>query len=319
VPETDLRRQSWYGAKRHVKRALAAPGAAQLAHWALQRSGSGRSPDRVPVPWTVKRVAGRTALCEFTLLEPARCVVAKELYWGKGTRPNRADALALELFGLLARDATRVLDIGAYTGVFSVVAGRVSQARVDAYEIVPENAIALLRNLAANDLLDGRVHVHLEGLGASEHRIRVPTGSGGSALPDFYSASREFTSGVTVRVVTLDSRLHGFAATDRVLAKIDVEGTELDVLTGGARFLDQLRPTMLCELLPGLARTDDLDTLLLDRLGYSAFLLTDAGLRPHDRLQPHETFRDWLLVDTGRHPDVLAAVAAHLPAGPATS
>lgn len=49
--------------------------------------------------------------------------MAKELYWGKaGARPQPADDFAVRMFAAaLARPADVMLDVGAYTSLFTLV------------------------------------------------------------------------------------------------------------------------------------------------------------------------------------------------------
>ncbi|MEJ5914211.1 FkbM family methyltransferase [Pseudokineococcus sp. 1T1Z-3] len=303
--EARRRRQSWWGAKRHVKRAVSLPGVSPAAHAVLARRSGAVAAARLPVPLTVRRVTARVGGQEFTMLDPSRCVVAKELYWGGGRRPAGADHLALEAFAALAPSARTVVDVGAYTGVFSLLGALAApSARVVAVELVPANAVALLDNLLANDLLP-RVEVHLAGVGRDGGTLRVPSGRGGSALPDFLSVESEAADGVLVPTRSLDALLTGGGAAPDggggpvreglgpALVKVDVEGAEVEVLGSGRRFLEATRPDLLLELLPaadvpGVERA-------LQGLGLRAYLVTDDALVEHARPHADARHRDWLL------------------------
>ncbi|HXF36687.1 MAG TPA: FkbM family methyltransferase [Actinomycetota bacterium] len=286
------RRQAWYGLKAPVKRVLSW----RLPHLALRevtRVAPGiAATGRLPAPARLREVEGRVGDVRFVLLNPARCEIAKELYWGDGRRPRLQDALALEVFAALARRADVVLDVGAYTGVFTLVAAAANpKASVHAFEIVPEVFKALVDNCVRNDLVH-RVSLHLEGIGEPGGAIRVATGAGGSALPSFYSSRMTFDRGPVVRFVGLDQLLDHLPA-GRTLMKVDVEGTEEAVFRHGQRFLAERRPDVLCEVLAGVADAERLGALLAPH-GYRWYLVREQELLPRLRIEPHARFRDWL-------------------------
>ena len=306
------RRQSWYGLKAPVKRLLAQPAvhpALRVAARHLPRLRIGR----LPAPATLHEVPGRVDGAVFVLLEPARCEIAKELYWGSGRRPRPEDAFALDLVAALAREADVLLDVGAYTGLFTLAGTAVNpRLQAHAFEIVPAVADLLRRNVERNGVAD-RVVVHEQGLGEPGTTMRVPTGEGGSALPSFYSARMEFDSGVEVPFVALDSLVdqvgpHG----TRVAMKVDVEGAENLVLGHGQEFLERFRPDVLCEVLAGVADGPELERLLAPH-GYRYHLVGRGTLHPSGPLVPHPELRDWLF--TTRGPDELARLG--VPTGPA--
>ncbi|MFZ0325176.1 MAG: FkbM family methyltransferase [Actinomycetes bacterium] len=285
------RRQSWYGTKRYTKRLLAA----RVPH-ALMRQGLELKPSlkssRLPAPAHVREVVGEVGDAEFVMLRPDRCEIAKELYWGNGRRPGPADDLAIQLFGLKARSADLVLDIGAYTGLFTLVSAVSNPtAQVHAFEIVPEVFKALFDNCVRNDVLP-QVTLHHTGVGEEGRVLLVPPGTGGSALPSFYSAALHFSTGVRVGMVSLDSLRPLIPAQGEVLIKIDVEGTEAALLQNGAQFLAASTPDMLCEVLPDVAEPRKLMEVL-DPLGYEYHRLTDAGLVRQPTIVPDEGARDW--------------------------
>jgi len=226
------------------------------------------------------------------MLRPDRCEIAKELYWGGGSRPKQSDAFAVELMGALSRDSDVLLDIGAYTGLFSFVATAVNPSiEVHAFEIVSDAAELLRENVKRNDVED-RVIVHLEGIGAPDTSMVVPSGSGGSAIPSFYSSRLHFDDGVLVSFRPLDSLIPLLPEGSRVLVKVDVEGTEVDVFRHGQELLGRFRPTILCEVLPD-ADGHELSALL-DPIGYRFYRVGAGTLIPSSSLIPDAGCRDWL-------------------------
>ena len=286
------RRQRWYGLKRYVKRALGSrPGQLLLRLAVRARPDLGRT-GRLPAPRHLKEVRGSIAGASFVMLRPDRCVIAKELYWGRGHRPNAEDDNALEIFAGLARDADVMLDVGAYTGIFTVVSTAVNPAlRAEAFEIVPAVVELLDENCERNGVSD-RVTIHHEGLGEQAGSVTLPVGEGGSALPDFYSTKLRFTEGVEVAVRTLDDATQDIEAGTRVVMKVDVEGTEAEILRGGIAFLQRIKPDIVCEVLAG-GDGPALEEVLAP-LGYRTFLIKEAGVSESSHIVPDDRFRDWL-------------------------
>lgn len=298
------RKQSWFGLKLPVKAALAQPLLHPLMR-ALAPHIAGIRIGRLPAPIGLTEVAGRAGGASFVLVDPFRCEIAKEFYWGKGRRTEPEDAFALDLMVDLSRDAEVFVDIGAYTGVFTMAVLAANPTAVaHSFEIIPAVVAGLEKNIERNHLGE-RVTVHPTGVGAPGTTMRVPTGDGGSALPSFYAASMDFADGVEVRFSSLDELLAELpAGTSRVTVKIDVEGAENDVLGHGAEFLATLRPDILCEVLDDRAQPGEL-MRLLEPHGYSYFLVGSEELTHFKRIVPDPHFRDWLF--TVQTPEELSA------------
>lgn len=288
--------------KRHVKRflGLGVPNAfLRLVSRFVPSLRSGR----LPAPARLKEVEGRVGGATYVLLDPARCENAKELFWGRGRRPKAHDRLALDTVAALAADADVFLDVGAYTGLFTVATTSFApDLRVHAFEIVPAVADALQANIRRNHI-EGRVTVHREGIGEPGTTMLVPTGRGSSALPSFYSARMDFGDGQPVAFRSLDSIGALIPAHARVVMKIDVEGTEDAVFGAGQRFLQDFCPDILCEVLPDAdgARLEE----LLAAVGLRRYLVTDSRLVEAPRIEPDPAYRDWLL--SPRTPEELRA------------
>src|SRR5207248_9707618 len=121
----------------------------------------------LPAPRGLEEVVGRVDDETFVMLEPSRCEIAKELYWGEGRRPRAEDDNALEIVARLARSRAVFIDVGAYTGIFTLATTAVNAHIVaHAFEIVPRVADLLEANLRRNRV-DDRVTVHREGIGIS--------------------------------------------------------------------------------------------------------------------------------------------------------
>lgn len=298
------RRQSWFGLKLPVKTALAQPYLHPLLRSIAPRV-KGLKIGRLPAPIALTEVRGRVGGADFYLVEPFRCEIAKEFYWGRGRRTEPEDAFALDLMVDLSTDAEVFLDIGAYTGVFTVaVLVANPRVRAHAFEIIPAVVSGLQKNLDRNGLTH-RVTVHPTGVGSPDTWMRVPLGDGGSALPSFYSADMDFDSDAEVRFTSLDALLpevledipdpaeDAGESRPRVTVKIDVEGGENDVFAHGRTFLDTLRPDILCEVLDDRAKPAELMGHL-GGCGYHYYLVGEDRLFARKTIRPDAHLRDWL-------------------------
>ena len=302
------RRQSWFGAKRHVKTALSHP----LVH-PLMRTVAPRLPNvsvgRLPAPRELLEVKATVADGEFLMLRPDRCEVAKELYWGEGRRPDPADAFAIDLVVKLCADARTFVDVGAYTGIFTL-ATLASHADLEAhaFDMVPPVVRMLRANLVRNGFA-GRTAVHQAGVGDPTMTARMPSVDSGSALPSFLSSDMEFDDGEDVGFLALDTFTD--EVTGPVVMKIDVEGGEVDVFAHGQSFLAEHRPDMLCEVLP------DADGPRLEELlrpfGYRYYHVGADDVRERSAIAPTPVVRDWLF--TTRSPEQLRAAGIPAAAG----
>lgn len=298
-----FRRASWYGSKKWVKRALALP-PINLPLAALRWL----SPDatrfhRLPV--ARREIRGVVHGRDFVMLDPMRCAIAKELYWGRGRRCDPAERFALDLFVQLAGDVDVVLDVGANTGIFTIAAAVVHpHLRVHAFEIVPEIFELLYRNVVRNDLLTS-VRCHHYGLGEDGATMVVPETFGASSLPTSISSEMHFDAGVTVPFVSLDSIASLVPEGSEVLVKIDVEGTEDRIFAAASEFVAARRTHFLCEILPRAADPERVDGFLRER-GYHLFMIGPDFLQPAARVRPDPRHRDWLF--TPKSPAELARI-----------
>jgi FkbM family methyltransferase len=172
----------------------------------------------------------------------------------------------LELHRGIARPGY-LLDIGANIGLVSIPAALLLEAdgsgpgatRVVSVEAVPDNAIALRRNVAFNNAQrlvtviecalgerPGTVDIQVEGdLSKGEGTGTANILPGGTTLDPngTYECVR-----IPIQVSTLDSLLQsGELATGCSVVKIDTDGYDLKVLQGGVRFIERNRPVIFGE------------------------------------------------------------------------
>lgn len=167
-------------------------------------------------------------------------------------RPFESESVAA---WVAACSAGLAIDVGAYTGLYAILAAR-SGARAMALEPNPAAHARLLENVEANG-----VTVDCRQLAASSRDGTARfVGRPGLALT---SAGR-IAAGTGVRVVAIDS----LALDDVRAIKIDTEGHECQVIEGAAATLARCRPLIITEALNPAARTSQQQ--LLEPMGYQA-------------------------------------------------
>ncbi|QEH34350.1 31-O-demethyl-FK506 methyltransferase FkbM [Aquisphaera giovannonii] len=197
-----------------------------------------------------------------------------------------------DLFAALSLDSRCVLDIGSYSGFFSLIAATCSPAaHVYAFEPFPPPRAWLERNVAVNGL-GGRIHIIPDAVSdqSGEATFYVPkskTGLMETASSLNARHSPEHVDSIKVRVVTLDDFLDDQHCGPIDLMKIDVETFEDRVLRGGARSIRASRPFIFLEILTS-ADTGPLEAVR-DDLGYVSGQLLPGGIEWQDRISasPH--------------------------------
>ncbi|MGP0030231.1 MAG: FkbM family methyltransferase [Acidimicrobiales bacterium] len=178
------------------------------------------------------------------------------------------------------RPGDHFVDVGANVGVFSALIGtRLPGVRITAVEPFPPIRAFLERNLALNDL-DVQLVDSAVGAESGSATFEVLERDVLNRLAPA-SAVVPRAQGITVAVQTLDEIVGGSSP---ALIKIDVEGTELDVLRGARHLLLTDAPVVLFEhcghgnsfgITPADVRS------FLAEVGYRIYLL-DGHLTPWD-------------------------------------
>jgi FkbM family methyltransferase len=183
----------------------------------------------------------------------------------------------LKLWTEWAKTATRVLDIGAHTGVFTLAAAAANpRAQVIALEPVAVTFARLRANIAAN-LFEDRCRCLQVAAGAASATatIHLPDDVTMCSLSDRYPGTKE----ESVEVRCVDDLVE--APVD--LVKIDVEGYQAEALRGMSRLLAH-RPRFIFECNPA-DPSEELERIFRE-YGYQLFHLTADVLQPVEQLNP---------------------------------
>lgn len=171
-------------------------------------------------------------------------VVAWEYFWRGTYEPE-----IVAQWVAWAKEATSILDIGAYTGLMSVLAARANpEARIHALEPVERTVERLKINLRANGVAD-RVTAHTKAAAGdygidmiNYYRDEDFLGTGNS----LHDKGKKIAARRMIQTVNVDHYLGAKHKFD--LVKIDVEGFEAEVLKGITRLIQRDRPRMVIEI-----------------------------------------------------------------------
>jgi FkbM family methyltransferase len=205
------------------------------------------------------------------------------------------------LAGLIREVSGLVLDIGANTGIFTLLAAATrATARVCAFEPLESARKQLHTNIACNPRMAPRIAV--SPLALSHRRAVAPFFE---TINDhgLISTSSTLEQGHAIQVgnhvrrevatETLDDWMEASDEGPIGLMKIDVEGHEHAVVEGGRQTIRRDRPIIIIEIL-GAAEVTALNSMLAKR-DYRDFVLSPVGLRWCPRIVFHAGFWNHLL------------------------
>lgn len=239
--------------------------------------------------------------------------IGRVLFW-KGLH-DAWESETVAIFQNYAQRSNVVLDVGANTGVYSLIACSVNDsAQVVAFEPVPRIYELFRRNLSANGYED---RCDARSMAVSNHDGEIQFHVPWTDVPTSASLHAEGFRGVggeliKVPVVTLDAVASGLDTID--LVKIDVEGFEDTVLEGMSATLKTDEPAIILE-----CNSDgpyNQVNSILKKNGYHIYHLTKTGPTPIFSVTPalDNTLRNYLAVKRDSHiglADSLMAIGEH--------
>lgn len=167
-----------------------------------------------------------------------------EINWEKKTR---------EIWATLARESQVILDIGANTGIFSVIAKAYNKkAEIHAFEPQPNVFSVLQKNNQINDY-----DIQSHPLALSDKKGELPFYNTGYSTFENNNTTHgslnkewrtEHQHSILVKVERLDHFLDKIRCGEVDLMKIDVETLELEVLKGYGEKLWEDRPIIILEI-----------------------------------------------------------------------
>lgn len=149
---------------------------------------------------------------------------------------------SLKAWGDMCHQGVRALDIGAYTGLYAIMA-RLKHAHVIAFEPLPANRWRFQENAALNGV--PWLKANAEAVSDVDGQVEIMVNPAVKGLTSGASLIRKNGAPLTVDSVRLDSLKLGKVH----LMKIDVERAEPLVLSGGKKMIARDKPIILIEVL----------------------------------------------------------------------
>lgn len=174
------------------------------------------------------------------------------------------ESATLQLWASMCRPGGGVIDVGAYTGLFSIVA-RLRGATALAFEPMPANVDRFVANCRLNGVSKKVIRGAVSDTNGLDvlHYNPIPFTSGASLI-------RRTGAALTVHTTTIDSlELESLDA-----IKIDVERAEGKVLRGARQTLLRFKPKLIVEVLDEQRKQDVLQAL--QGTGYKRVAVLDV-------------------------------------------
>ncbi|MGU3661006.1 FkbM family methyltransferase [Methylobacterium fujisawaense] len=222
----------------------------------------------------------------FAMLSIADCNVMRSIIQGGR---GAFEPFSLRIWSLLVKRASLALDIGAYTGIYALLAAAANPSCLTvALEANPVTFGRLVTNLLANRFADRIAPLNMGAssrsgsLDLSLHGGIYTMSSGESLEMNSHGGAFAVKRVQTISIDELLLRWKDFYPSDLTLplgdrrlqlVKIDVEGHERSVLSGMRQSIERDRPTMLVEILSPA----DLPDLISSYPGYRAYWVDEAG------------------------------------------
>ena len=182
--------------------------------------------------------------------------------------------LPMLIMASVARTTGMFLDIGANTGLYSILASKARDGvKVAAFEPYPPIAEVLQSNLQANHIED-QVQVHPLALSDSTGTVSLFIPDPSHGLLETSASLEESFKPYSGTVNVEKRRLDDIDLTQPVsVIKIDIEGHEAACIYGARGCLERDRPLVFAEMLPGAARHFYKLSKMLEELDYIIFRL----------------------------------------------
>lgn len=158
---------------------------------------------------------------------------------------------SVTLWAKLCETSNFILDIGANTGLYSLVAETINpKATIRAFEPINGVYSILQKNIASNNYTTKPYELALSDYtGTGKIYLQKGATFAYSVTVNQNTITSVPTDEVTIKVAELKNIIEDEGIKKIDLMKIDVETHEFEVLTGMGKYLEQFSPTLLIEIL----------------------------------------------------------------------
>lgn len=172
-----------------------------------------------------------------------------------------------EIFFQLAKHSDVIFDIGAYTGIYCLIASKANpMARIHAFEPNPLLFDALKKNIKLNRSIKKYT---LNNLALSNYTGKMTLYKNHDYFTSQFSLIHKINNAEKINVLTVS--IDTYASHTNLnkidLMKIDVEGAESIVLNGGSKAIKKWKPIILMEALTSIDLSNQAQ--ILKQMGYA--------------------------------------------------
>ena len=149
----------------------------------------------------------------------------------------------------IPKSNSNVVDVGANIGDWAVIVGKCFSANVVAIEPVPSAFDCLLTNLQVNSLTSRVIAINCAlGERAGFKKFEIDRKRGYANATNVYKVTMSQDSEDQYPLDTMDNVVDRLSLESVDLVKIDVEGSEFDVLKGCRKTIDKYKPKFIIEV-----------------------------------------------------------------------
>ncbi len=205
---------------------------------------------------------------------------------------NGWERQSLKVWIKLCEKATSIMDVGANTGIYSLIAATINpDCDIVAFEPVKRVSAMLEKNIRINNYKIKNVEKALSNFDgdaivyddlSSEHTYAVTVNKN-------LMVNKDKSSTVKIKTCRLDTYIEENNITHIDLIKIDVETHEAEVLEGFGKYLELFKPTILIEITyPEVAKKIQ---MIFQYLPYLYFNVNeDDGLKQVDQITVSDNY-----------------------------
>lgn len=217
-------------------------------------------------------------------------------YWG-------SDVGDLRFLWQFLRPGMTFFDIGAYHGIYSLIAAKRLGAtgRIYTFEPSPRESRRLRVHFRWNSIRTARIEPYAVG-GAAEAKTFFQVVSGDTTRNGLRPpASSDAVTAINVKTIALDSFIAENALRRVDIVKMDIEGGEIEALRGATQTIGKHRPVLICEVLDMATQPWGYDAraiiLTLQQYDYAWFeCLPDGALARHEIKDHYADIRNYVAV-----------------------
>jgi len=199
--------------------------------------------------------------------------VAQNFFWNGD---NAYEPLSLTIWSLISKVSPCILDIGSYSGIYSLVSCKANhKAKIHAFEALDRVFTRLIINKNVNDF--GNMTLYNVAVSSKKGKIELNTYSGDSILVSGSSIMNKNIENICAKKMVQAVSIDDYKFENVGLVKIDAEGAEHLVIEGMINTIRAYQPTLLVELLEGaeIAKIQE----MISGLGYNYFQIDELNMK----------------------------------------